>query len=269
MIDFASLLKKSLADIKNTRPVIHHITNLVTINSCANAVSALGASPVMARAKEEAAQITSLSNALVLNLGTPDSDIFQAAKLSALCANKNGIPIIMDPVGIGASSFRKDNINSLLMKIRPSVIKGNLAEIKTLSGIKLEKNKVIDSQENINEDVFELAKSTAKKFNCIIAITGKEDIITDGKNLCKIKRGTEIFTCISGAGCITSSVIGTFLSVEKNPFLASSYGIYVMNICGEKAALEAKGSGSFYVNLIDNLFNINKINIAEEGIFFE
>ena len=269
MTNFSEKLSCILKNIRLSKPVVHHITNFVTINDCANITTALGASPVMAYSKNEVSQMTALSNALVLNLGTPDFSRFDTVTLSGKTANRLNIPVIIDPVGIGATSFRQNGIKQLLKEVSPSVIKGNASEIKTLTGLEISKNKVIDSEERMDTANIDIINAFAHSMNTIVAVTGKVDFITNGTQLIKIHRGTEMFTYISGAGCITSSVIGAFCAVEKDTFLATACAIYAINICGEKAAKECQGPADFKMKLINSLYNLHNEEIKEEGIFFE
>ena len=266
---FPQILKKNLLAIRQTRPIVHHITNLVTINSCANITTAIGASPVMASAKEEAGQITASSSALVLNTGTPDHNRIITTVLSGKSANANNIPIILDPVGVGATDFRLEHLKKLIHEVQPSIIKGNLAELKTLSGISLKINGLIDSVDKEDASTLDTLKELSKRLNCVIALTGKEDLITDGKRVCRIKRGTDMFTFISGAGCITSSVMGAFAAVEKDMFIVAVCALYTMAICGEKSAKVSNGPGDFYPNLLNYVFNLHNCDIDEEGVLFE
>ncbi|MDD3570426.1 MAG: hydroxyethylthiazole kinase [Lachnospiraceae bacterium] len=269
MTDFSAKLSCILKNIRLSKPVVHHITNFVTINDCANITTALGASPVMAYNKDEVGEMTALSNALVLNLGTPDFSRFDTVTLSGKTANQLSIPVILDPVGIGATSFRQNGIKHLLNQVSPSVIKGKASEIKTLTGLVISKNKVIDSEESMDTANIEVIKSFALSLNAVVAITGKVDYITNGTQLIKINRGTEMFTYISGAGCITSSVIGAFCAVEKDTLLATVCAIYAVNICGEKAAKECNGPADFKIKLINALYALHSEEIMEKEIYFE
>lgn len=260
-------INNSLLKIEQTAPVVHHITNFVTINDCANVSTALGASPVMAYSHYECAQITEVSNALVLNTGTPDKMRFKAAVLSGKCANTNGIPIILDPVGAGAVAFRQNGIFDILKNVRPSVIKGNSAEIKTLAGLSNISNKCIDSAENQID--MEIVKELAAELKTVIAVTGQKDIITDGLRTVSISRGTNMFTRISGAGCMASSVIGAFLSVNKEPFNAAVQAIFLVDACGENAAEISRGPADFKVNFINALYLFRNTGTDEGGIVFE
>ncbi|MGE4215263.1 MAG: hydroxyethylthiazole kinase [Anaerotignaceae bacterium] len=269
MTDFSAKLNCILKNIRKTKPVIHHITNFVTINDCANITTALGASPVMAYNKDEVVEITSLSNALVLNLGTPDASRYDAVTLSGKTANSLNIPVVIDPVGIGATPFRQNGIKQLFNEVSPSIVKGNASEIKTLAGLGISQNKVIDSSETIHTANIDAIKAFAHSINTVVAVTGKVDVITNGTRLIKINRGTEMFTYISGAGCMTSSVIGAFCAVEKDTFLATACAIYAMNICGEKAAKDCDGPADFKIKLINALYALHSEEVKEEGIFFE
>lgn len=269
MTDFSAKLSCILKNIRLSKPVVHHITNFVTINDCANITTALGASPVMAYNKGEVAEMTALSNALVLNLGTPDFSRFDTITLSGKTANQLNIPVIVDPVGIGATSFRQNGIKQLFNEVSTSVIKGNASEIKTLTGLGINNNKVIDSEESVDTANIAVIKSFAHSMNTVVAVTGKVDYITNGTHIVKINRGTEMFTYISGAGCITSSVIGAFCAVEKDSFLATACAIYAINICGEKAAKECQGPADFKIKLINALYALHNEEIMEEGILFE
>lgn len=269
MINLADQLHSILKNIPLLKPVVHHITNSVSINDCANITAALGASPVMAYNEKEVKEITTLSNALVLNLGTPDTSRFEAAAISGRVANQLDLPVIIDPIGVGASQLRSNGVKMLCREVMPTVIKGNAAEIKTLAGLGIRKNKVIDAAETIDSDNLHTIKAFALNMNSVVAITGKVDIVTDGTHLVKMHRGTEMFTYISGAGCMTSSVIGTFSSVEKDPFVATVCAIYAMNICGEKAAKMCDGPADFKSKLINEFFVLSQEEIKEEGVFFE
>jgi hydroxyethylthiazole kinase len=269
MTNFSFRLNCILKKIRTTKPVIHHITNFVTINDCANITTALGASPVMAYNQDEVVEIASLSNALVLNLGTPDCSRFDVVTLSGKTANQLDIPVIVDPVGIGATQLRLNGIKKLFSEVSPSVVKGNASEIKTLAGLNIRKNNVIDSTETMDATSIDAISAFARRINAVVAVTGKVDIITDGTQLIKISRGTEMFTYISGAGCLTSSVIGAFCAVEKDTFLATACAIYAVNICGENAAEECDGPADFKIKLINELYSLYDGKIKEEGIIFE
>lgn len=259
MSDFFEGFLGELKQIKIKRPMVHHITNFVTMQDCANMTAAVGASPVMAFDKAESAEITFLSDALVLNLGTPSTEKFEAMILSGKKANQWGKPIVIDPVGIGAASFRKEGLNYILGSVKPSIIKGNASEMKALAGLTLKKNCGVDSSEQVDGDFHQIMKKMALRFQCVIAVTGRTDYVTDGKRALLIDRGTDMLGQISGSGCMTASLIGVFCGVMSDYYLAAIYGILTMNIAGEKAEKQLKpleGTGSFKVKLFDMVTNM-------------
>lgn len=272
MSNFIFDLNKTLNKIKREIPMVHSITNFVTMQDCANILTAIGASPVMAYYEGEVREITLKSKSLVLNTGTPDKQRIEAIIEAGKAAMEKNLPIILDPVGVGATEFRKDSINQILRVLKPSIIKGNVAEIKALSGLDTIK-KGVDSVDTMEKRYKSVFMDLSLQLGTVIAVTGKEDFITDGKRCCTIQRGTDLFTSISGAGCMTSSVLGVFGAVSDDMFKATVYGIYTMNICGELAAnclKDVDGSGSFKVRLFDYINNIYKIeNLTEAGVLFD
>ncbi len=263
---FSDILKEH-NKIQIKKPLIHHITNMVTMNDCANISTALGSLPIMAIDVNEVAEITSNSNALVLNIGTPSDERFLAMKLSGIEANNKNIPIILDPVGVSSSSYRLKKVNELLEVIKPSVIKGNLAEVMALCGYKSQKSKGVDSFE---EDNFEkYAKELSLKTSSVVVITGKEDFIYDARTNRSesIKFGTEMMKSISGGGCMTSSIIGSFAAVmQEDIFLSAVLGTSLMNIAALCTINKDKemGSATFKIGLIDSIYNLNKtLDIAK------
>ena len=268
--------KNTLENIKNKKPIVHSITNYVTANDCANICIALEASPVMAQYIDEVEDIVCLANSLVLNIGTADLDMVKSMIVAGKKANERNIPVILDPVGAGASKFRYESIKKILDNVNISVIKGNLAEIKTILGASIKNNKCIDSLESFNcfdDSEKEIIKDLAKKLGCVIAITGKDDYITDGNREFIIQRGTKLLATITGSGCMTATIIGSFSGVCDDSFKSCVFGVLTMNIAGEIAERNLntnEGSGMFKVKLIDAVNNINKIDNSffEEGVKF-
>lgn len=248
-------------NIKQKSPLIHHITNYVTVNDCANATLAIGASPIMSAQTLELEDIIKLSSALVLNIGTMDKiDAFlQAPKY----ANKHNVKIVLDPVGAGATQKRNEIIDEILKNSSFSVIKGNLSEILSIAKVS-SNTKGVDVSEkdkNINiEEIVNIAMSLAKEQNCIIAITGKEDIIADSKRAYIIRNGVAFMSKITGTGCMSASIIGSFIGANDDDLISTVIAISSMGIAGELAYEKTKnlGSGSFRTALIDNLSNMDE-----------
>ncbi len=251
-IDAYSLLRK----IKTDKPVVHHLTNWVTIYDCANVVKVLGGSPVMAHAQEEVSEMTGIASSLVLNIGTLTFEFVEAMKSAAKSANKKGIPVILDVCGAGATQLRDKKALELLNKTKINIIKGNVSEIARISGNKV-RTRGVDAGE-VDKDLIELARNLAKKRKCAVVITGREDIVTDGKRLCIIKNGHPLMANIVGTGCMASSVIGTFIAVERDLVYASASGLICFEIAAECAAKKASGPGTFKEHLFDCLYHLDK-----------
>ena len=248
-------LSSNLELLKKHNPLVHNITNVVVTNVTANAILAIGASPIMAYAKEEMEDIIAISDALVLNIGTLTKDIIDVMLLAGKYADKKNIPVIFDPVGAGASGLRNDASKEIILNIKLAIIRGNESEIANLYGIKLE-TKGVDSKGHV-EDKIGLAKELALKVFSTVCISGKEDIISDGSNVFSVKNGDAALTKMTGAGCISSSVMGAFVAIDKNYAKASLTGAVLIGICGELAALKSKLSGSFQVEFFNNLSSFN------------
>lgn len=247
--------------LRTNSPLIHNITNFVVMDFTANALLALGASPVMSHAPEELEDIIKLSSSLVLNIGTLDKEWVQSMEMGALIAKKKGIPCVLDPVGAGASHYRTICSLNLIKKASPVVIRGNGSEILALA-INHEGTKGVDSTV-LPEEAFLAAKTLAKKYSCIVVVSGKDDIVTDGYHVAVVRNGHPIMTRVTGMGCTSTALIGAFCSINPNAFLASSHAMVLMGVSAEKAISKASGPGSFKANFIDVLFNL-KLNDIQE-----
>lgn len=244
-----------LEKVRTEKPVIHHLTNWVTIYDCANIVKVFGASPVMAHAKEEVADMAGIASALVLNIGTLTTDFVDAMKLAAKSANRKGIPVVLDVCGAGATKFRDDKCFEILDEVRVDIIKGNASEIARIAGENVQ-TKGVDASA-VEKNLQEVASGLAKKRGCIVVITGAEDIVADGKRVVRVLNGHPMMANIVGTGCMATSVIGTFAAVEKDLVAASVAGLVCYEIAAEIAAQEAKGPGSFKEKLFDAVFNLD------------
>ncbi|WP_101773158.1 hydroxyethylthiazole kinase [Peptostreptococcus faecalis] len=257
------LLEKIIDSVEKTKkrsPLVEQITNYVTINDCANATLAVGGSPVMADAPVDAEQMTEVSDSLVLNFGIVGEKSLETMINAGRVANKKNIKIVFDPVGVGATEFRKDAVKKILDKVHMSVIKGNVSEIIALSG-KISNTKGVDSSDN-SEDAIESAIFIANKYRCICAVTGKVDIITDGDHVVKVYNESEMLSFITGTGCMIASIIGSFLGATKDPLISSVTGILAMSVSGELAAkaevVAKKGIGNYKTEIFNNLYKFNK-----------
>lgn len=254
-LDAYSFLKK----VRAKKPVVHHLTNWVTIYDCANVVKVLGGSPVMAHAKEEVAEMAGIASSLVLNIGTLTIDFVEAMKIAAKSANNKGIPVVLDVCGAGATGLRDRKSFELLDEVRIDIIKGNASEIARVSGEAV-RTKGVDAA-SVKKDMALLAKDLAKKRHCTVAVTGKEDIVTDAAKVYIIKNGHPMMSNIVGTGCMATSVIGAFAAVEKDLAKACASGLVCFEIAAECAAKRSSGPGTFKEQLFDCLYRLDKKTI--------
>ena len=254
-IDIYSFLEK----VKLQKPVVHHLTNWVTIYDCANIVKVLGASPVMAHAPEEVEDMTGIASSLVLNIGTLTVDFVDAMKIAAKTANKRNIPVVLDVCGAGATKLRDRKCLELLDETKINIIKGNASEIARIAGQSVQTKGVDAGHVAVNLE--DLAVGLAQSRNCTVVITGREDIIADDARCFKVKNGHEIMTNIVGTGCMAASVIGTFAAVDSDYVHTSVAGLVCYEIAAELAAKKANGPGTFKEQLFDALFHLDKTRI--------
>lgn len=262
MREIAEQIAKDLEEIRVRKPLLHHITNFVVMNETANITLCLGALPVMAHAQEEVEEMVQVAGALVLNIGTLTPYWIKSMLLAGKRANELGIPVILDPVGAGATSLRTDSAHQLLDELEINVIRGNAAEVSILAGFGGE----IKGVESLGGqgDVKEIAKQLALDCECIVAITGKEDIVSDGKHLALVRNGDTMLTMITGTGCMATTAIGGFCAVNKDYFQATVGGLVAFGLAGEKAARVAKGKpGTFHVALYDSLAQLTEDEVVE------
>ena len=255
LIDASETMEK----VRREKPLVHHITNFVTIYDCANIVKVFGASPVMAHAREEVADMAAASSALVLNIGTLTSEIVDSMLLAGKSANDNCIPVVLDVCGAGATKFRDDKCSEILDKISVSIIKGNSSEIARTAGEDV-RTRGVDASV-VEKNLREVARTLAKRRNCTVVVTGKEDIVADEKSLVRVLNGHSMMADVVGTGCMATSVIGTFAAVEKDLVVASVAGLVCYEVAAEIAAKNANGPGSFRELLIDAVYNLDSSTI--------
>ena len=272
-IDIAQKVVELLNRLKNKKPLIHNITNYVTVNDCANILLAIGASPIMADDLKEAADITSIASALVINIGTLNERTIESMIASGKKANELNIPVVLDPVGAGASLFRNETTKRILEEIKISVLRGNMSEIKFIAGLESETKGVDASESDLKSDSDEgirVAKSLAKRFNCTVAITGVCDIVSDGEKSVTIENGTKMLSNVTGTGCMTTALVGGYLGAcetKEDLFIAAISGIVSMGICGEIAEERAGsiGLGSFHMAIIDAVSNLDEEDLLKRS----
>ena len=245
-----------LAVIRERKPLVHQITNYVVMNETANATLALGALPVMAHAVEEVEEMASLANALVLNIGTLSEHWIEAMLLAAKAANRARVPVVLDPVGAGATRLRTETAKRILDESEIAVVRGNQAEVAALAGREAE----IRGVESIgaSEPGAELARAAAAQLGCVAAVTGPVDHVSDGTRTIAVSNGHPLLGTVTGTGCMSTAITGCFLGVAPDrPLEAAAEALVAFGVAGEDAAEGAKGPGSFHVALYDALYNLD------------
>jgi hydroxyethylthiazole kinase len=239
------------ARIRERRPLVHHITNFVVMNTTANITLCAGALPVMAHAIEEVEEMVGAAGALVLNIGTLDSTQVAAMLAAGRRANQLGIPIVLDPVGAGATRLRTDSSRRLLDELSIAIVRGNLAEVATLAGVKAE----ISGVESIGvaEDAAAVATSFARSRKLVVAVTGAVDVVTDGTRLVRVANGDPLMGAVTGTGCMATAVVAACAAVEPDRVMAAASALAAYGVAGEIAAARAQGPGTFAVQLFDAL----------------
>ena len=242
-----------MRNVKDRRPLVHHITNYVTVNDCANITICAGGSPVMSDEAEDIVDITRISSAVVLNMGTLNKRTVDSIILSGKIANDHGVPVIFDPVGVGASKYRDLVAARVLSEVKVDVIKGNAGEIGVLSGIGGEVRGV-DSVSSNNERA--ATETLARKYGCIVAMTGETDYVSDGEKTVVLRNGHALMDRVSGTGCMASSVVGCYVGANGASVDSVAAAISAISIAGELAAPISNGPGTFKVNMLDALYNL-------------
>ncbi|MEJ8544672.1 hydroxyethylthiazole kinase [Brevibacillus borstelensis] len=256
---------RTLERVREKKPLVHNITNVVVTNFTANGLLSLGASPVMAYAREEVAEMARQAGAVVLNIGTLNQPEVEAMIIAGQAANQHQVPVIFDPVGAGATSYRTETARRILEEVNVSVLRGNAAEVAHVIGEKWS-IKGVDVGEG-NRDIVSLAKKAARHWSTHVVITGKEDVITDGHTAFVIKNGHPILTKVTGTGCLLTSVIGAFASIEQDLLTAGVSALVSYGVAAQLAAekTEEKGPGSFQLEFLNQLAMVSSEDIMRYG----
>ena len=249
------------------KPLVHCITSYVTVNDVANAVLACGGSPIMADDEAEVAEITGISDALVLNIGTLNARTVASMVKAGQTANRKGIPVGLDPVGAGASVLRSRTAAELLAKVRFTVIRGNLSEIACLAGMGSAAHGVDVSASDLGNDPVAVGKAAAEKYRCVVAVTGARDIVTDGKRVASAGNGVPQMGQVTGTGCMLSGVVGAYAAANADAFEGTVAAVASMGLAGEMAweAAKEKGTGSLRTGIIDGLSRLTDREIGGKG----
>ncbi len=259
---FAGKTVEILREIRKQQPLIHHITNFVVMNSTANVTLAVGASPIMAHAHEEMETMASFAGALNLNIGTLTHDWVESMLLAGKAAAKRGIPIILDPVGSGATALRTEAAKRIITEVPVTVIRGNASEIMSLFSEEI-KIRGVDSLETVDA-VRDGAHRLAKELKKVIAVTGAIDYVTDGEKAIEVHNGHPLFGRVTGTGCAATTAISCFCAVEEDQLTATACALGYYGLAGEEAARVSQGPGSFQVALYDALYNLPEETMLEK-----
>ncbi|MCE5323391.1 hydroxyethylthiazole kinase [bacterium] len=253
-----------LAAIRKKKPLIHSITNFVVMNETANTTLCIGALPIMSHAVEEVEEMVGIAGALVLNIGTLTPTWIDAMELAGKRANELGIPVILDPVGAGATKLRTESSKRLLENVKVSIVRGNAGEVATLAGIAAEVRGVESIGAEAGTD--EIAKKFASTYGCTVAITGPVDVVSDGSRIAHISNGDAMLGKVVGTGCMSNVIVASFAAVDKDAFSAAVGGLAVFGIAGEMAAkTSGERPGTFHVELYNALYAISAADIESGG----
>ena len=272
-------ITKALTSLKAKRPLIECLTNTVTINDCANIILAIGASPIMAEDISEVEEVVALAGAVVLNIGTLNAPMVASMITAGKKANELNVPVVFDPVGVGATQLRNNIAKKILSEVNISVIRGNMSEIRALADL-TSFTKGVDvsdvdavKRDNIKDGV-KIAGTLAQKHNCIVAVTGEIDIIaTPIKKAYLIDNGHEMLASITGTGCMVTALVGAYCGGTNNYAAAAAAGILTMCIAGEKAyeivSKNGTGSGTYRTLIMDYTYNLSVADILGRGKIYE
>lgn len=257
-------LGRDLNLVREKSPLVHNITNLVVMNNTANALLSIGASPVMAHALEEVEDMVAIASALVINMGTLSEKWVEAMLLAGKAAYKLNIPVVFDPVGVGATPYRNKTAEHIINQCKPTVIRGNASEIMALANEKVS-TKGVDSTTESNV-ALEAAKRLAIQTGSVVVISGIEDYITDGQSVNTVKNGSLLMPKVTGMGCTASAMVGAFAGINPDAMEAATHAMAVMGVTGELAAAISEGPGSLQMNFLDQLYNLTPDILAQNLI---
>jgi hydroxyethylthiazole kinase len=252
----------TLARIRDRRPLVHSITNFVVMNETANATLALGALPVMAHAGEEVEEMAGLASALVLNIGTLSSHWIEAMLLAGAAATERNIPVVLDPVGAGATRYRTETAHRILDAVRIAVVRGNPGEVATLVGAHAEVRGVESIVAGL--EPAELARTAALRLGVVASVTGPVDHVSDGERVLAVANGHELLATVTGTGCISSALTGCFVAAKPEaPVEAAAEALAAFGVAAEDAAVGADGPGTFHARLYDALYALDPATLDD------
>ena len=255
----ASATWASVQELRRVSPLVHSITNYVSMDVTANALLAIGASPAMVHAAEEVRELVGIAHALVINIGTLSPAWVEAMHHAAARASELGKPWVLDPVGAGATRYRTEAARDLARR-QPAVVRGNASEILALAGASTRATRGVDSVHG-SGDALDVARDLAADLGCVVAVTGATDYVTDGPRVLRVENGHPLMTRVTALGCTASALTGALLAVQPDPVLAAAQALGILGVCGENAARGADGPGTLRVRIIDALHSLDEITL--------
>lgn len=246
--------------IRKSSPLVHNITNYVVMNFTANALLSIGASPVMAHSVNEVDEMASIASSLVINIGTLSPEWVEGMVIASKSAHKKGIPVVFDPVGAGATSYRNEVCRRILEECKPTIIRGNGSEITSL--VSTIATKGVDSTVSSSSAV-DAAKELALATGAVVVISGEIDYVTDGKRVASNEFGSTMMTQVTGMGCASTAILGAFAAVNPSAFEAALSCVKVIGVAGQVAASYSKGNGSLSINFLDELYNFSASTLEQ------
>lgn len=270
--ELARAASEYLARVRETRPLVHNITNWVVTNVTANALLSIGASPVMAHAMEEVEEMVGIASALVLNIGTLTPSLVEAMVMAGRQARRRGIPVVFDPVGAGATALRTRSAERIIAEVGPTVVRGNVSEISVVGGLGGQSRGVDAGIAGGRPS--EVALRVAEKLGCVVAVTGARDFISDGSLMIGCDNGHPLLTAVTGTGCMATALIGAFVGAASTAGRAGTAGgagefmrataaaLACFGLAAERAAASVQGPGSFQAALFDELYRLSPEDLA-------
>lgn len=254
-------LWQDIQKIRTQAPLVHNITNYVVMNTTANALLAIGASPVMAHAIDEVEEMVGIANALVINIGTLSERWIESMLKAANAAKRRGIPFILDPVGAGATRLRTKTALKLLKESPPTIIRSNASEIRALDYAE-SSTKGVDSRHD-SESALDAASELSRHYNCVVSISGVVDVIVQNNSTIRILNGHSMMPRVTGLGCTASALTGAFAAVNNSALQAAAHAMAVMGIAGEIAAEKSNGPGSLQMHFLDVLHQLKEEDVRK------
>jgi hydroxyethylthiazole kinase len=250
----------TLQTMRERKPLVHQITNYVVMNETANATLAIGALPVMAHAREEVEEMARIASALVLNIGTLSEHWVEAMLLAGSAANARRIPVVLDPVGAGATVYRTETARRILDLVDVTVVRGNAGEVATLVGAAAEVRGVESMATEIA--AADLAREAARRLGVVASVTGPVDQVSDGEHVLSVANGDPLLAAVTGTGCMSSALTGCFLAAKpEEPLDAAAEALAAFGVAAEDAAAGAAGPGTFHARLYDALYALDPVTL--------